>query len=163
MPQRKISTSSTNEDNMHKILSSTIYETSSNCSSESLVFAIERFFKSVNTMSSVVMFPSKLVDIEDEPSDTEVEPALSSASSDCSVNSSSECTNLFQVFNMLVTAKNDLVWRRDDPSGPGAQLAEAEQFKYHLESLYALLHNFSNMADHLTDKYQSLPGIKEGE
>jgi len=148
------------ETNIHKISASNMYENNHyNCSSESLIYSMERFIKSVNTMDSVVMVPSRLFDVEDSLSDTEEEQssAASSASSTCS---DSDQRNLFQAYKMLVDCKEEIIWRRDEDKTEDIT-SEAQQFKHHLHALNTMLNNFANLADHLTNKYQNMPGIKE--
>lgn len=161
--QRKISTGSMYEDNSRKTSTAVMFDaTTTNCSHESLVFSMERFFKSVNTMNAIVMVPSRLVDIEDDDSDEDV----SSAASTCSENSATESNpqrNLFHAYKMLVDAKEDLIWQREDADENNVELPQAKQFKYHLEQLNHLLTEFSDLAEHLTKKYQNAPGIKEEE
>ena len=156
------------DDNIRKTSTAVMYDaTTTNCSHESLVFSIERFFKSVNTMNSIVMVPSKLVDLEDDASDSEGSVDMSSTASVCSDGSddttSGQQGNLYNAYKMLVDAKEDLVWSREDAPIPVPELPQAKQFKFHLDSLTSLLSEFSDLADHLTKKYQNAPGIKEEE
>ena len=49
-----------------KISSTSFYEESNQCSNESILPSMNRFINSINNMTSVVMFPSKLYDYEGE-------------------------------------------------------------------------------------------------
>lgn len=145
------------ETNLRKISTAAMYdETTTDCGQESILSTMDRFFKSVNTMNSVVMVPSKLVDIDEDASEDEA-PG-SSASSTCSEPSSN--ANLYAAYRMLVDAKEDLIWRRDS-NFSAEEMEQARQFKHHLEALNGLLTNFAKLADHLTEKYQNAPGIRD--
>ena len=114
-------------------------------SNVSLLSTIDRFLKSVNTMSHIVMVPSKLVDLESDEEDV---------SSNASSDGSEKSVNAYESFKMLTDAKDDLVWRTDVIRLPDSEMTR-EQFKYHLDCLNSIMTHFSDVADHLTQKYQN--------
>lgn len=151
---RKISTAtgSLHEENVMKANIADLYQNDKfTTSNESILSTIDRFLKSVNTMSHVVMVPSKLVDLESDEEDV---------SSNASSDGSEKSVNLYDNYRMLVDAKDDLVWRTDIVRLPESDLTR-EQFKYHLDCLNSIMTHFSDVADHLTKKYKSETGLDE--
>lgn len=150
---RKISTAtgSLHDENTMKASIADLYQNEKfTTSNESLLSTIDRFLKSVNTMSHVVMVPSKLVDIESDEEDL---------SSNASSDGSDKSVNLHDSFKMLVDAKDDLVWRTDVVRLPDHDMTR-EQFKYHLDCLNSIMHHFSDVAEQLTKKYQNETGLE---
>ncbi|RWS24648.1 Mid1-interacting protein-like protein [Leptotrombidium deliense] len=140
-------------ENLRKISSSSMYGDTINCSQESIVSAIDRFITSVNRMSSAVMVPSKLHDLEDNQ-DTR---SVSSASSD---DGSYISSNLYDTYKMLVRAKDDIVW------GPSETKEIAndnvgQQFRHHLQQLQIMLHQFSDLSEYLSLRYKTDSGLDD--
>lgn len=128
-----------------------MYENSKwNTSHESLLSNLERFLKSVNTMSHVVMVPSRLLDVENE----EEEDVPASSASDTSSNSGLEQLNMYEAFRVLMDAKEDLIWSRDTTLNHNDDLSK--RFKYHLNALNGLVAHFADLADDLTIKYEQM-------
>ena len=151
---RKISsTSSLRDENTMKRNIACMYENSKwNTSHESLLSNLERFLKSVNTMSHVVMVPSRLLDVESEE-----EEAPASNVSDTSSNSGIEQLNMYEAYRLLMDAKEDLIWSRDTTLTNNDDLSK--KFKYHLNALNGLVAHFADLADELTVKYQTQMGM----
>ena len=152
---RKISsTASLHEENVMKKNIGSMYENSRvKLSHESLLANLEKFMKAVNTMSHVVMVPSRLLDIE-----AEEEVAVSSNASDTSSNSGFEQLNLYDAYRLIIDAKENLIWGKDTTLQHDDQLSK--KFKYHLDSLNALVAHFADLADDLTIKYQNQTGLE---
>jgi len=155
---RKISsTASLHEENVMKTTIASMYENSRfNTSHESILSNLEKFLKSVNTMSHIVMIPSKLMDIEPDE-----EPETSNSSSNASETSSNsgfEQVNLYDAYRILMDAKENLIWGRDTTLEHDDQLSK--KFKYHLDSLNSLVAHFAELADELTVKYQTQTGLE---
>ena len=130
-----------------------MYENSKwNTSHESLLSNLERFLKSVNTMSHVVMVPSRLLDVENEE-----EEVPASNASDSSSNSGAEPLNMYDAYRLLMDAKEDLIWSRDTTLTNSDDLSK--KFKYHLNALNTLVAHFADLADELTVKYQTQMGM----
>lgn len=151
---RKISSqASLHEENIMKRNIGTMYENSRfNTSHESLLANLEKFMKAVKTMSNIVMIPSRLLDIEPE------EEIVSSNSSDTSSNSGFEQLNLYDAYRLIIDAKENLIWGKDTTLSHDDQLSK--KFKYHLDSLNALVAHFAELADDLTIKYQNQTGLE---
>ena len=150
---RKISTAtgSLHEENVMKASIADCYQNEKfTTSNESLLSTIDRFLKSVNTMSHTVMVPSKLVDIESDEEDV---------SSNASSDGSEKSTSAYESYRMLVDAKDDLVWRTDVVRLQFSELTR-EQFKYHLDCLNSIMTHFSDLAEHLTKKYENQTGFE---
>lgn len=150
---RKISTAtgSLHEENVMKASIADLYQNEKfTTSNESLLSTIDRFLKSVNTMSHIVMVPSKLVDLESDEEDV---------SSNSSSDGSEKSVSAYESFKMLTDAKDDLVWRTDVVRLSDSEMTR-EQFKYHLDCLNSIMTHFSDIADHLTQKYQNETGLE---
>ena len=154
---RKISSNaSLHEENVMKKNLVTMYENSRfNTSHESLLANLEKFVTAVNTMSHIVMVPSRLLDIEPQE---EEDSATSSNASDTSSNSGFEQLNLYDAYRLLMDAKENLIWGKDTTLQHDDQLSK--KFKYHLDSLNALVAHFADLADDLTVKYQNQTGLE---
>ncbi|RWS15229.1 mid1-interacting protein 1-B-like protein [Dinothrombium tinctorium] len=123
------------------------------CSHESFVSAMERFITSVDRMNHAVMVPSKLHDLEDNQ-DTR---SVSSMSSD---DGSYMGTNLYDSYRMLVRAKEDMVWGvSEDNKNPNDPIEI--QFRHHLQQLQHMLHQFSDLAEHISNRYKIDSGLDE--
>ena len=131
-----------------------MYDSRVKSSHESLLANLEKFMKAVNTMSHVVMVPSRLLDIE-----AEEEAAVSSNASDTSSNSGFEQQlNLYDAYRLIIDAKENLIWGKDTTLQHDDQLSK--KFKNHLDSLNALVAHFAELADDLTIKYQNQTGLE---
>src|SRR6185503_10876768 len=100
-----------------------------------------------------VMVPSRLLDIEGE----EEIPSCASSASDDSSNSGFESLNLYDAYRVLIDAKENLIWNNSGETSHEDELSK--KFKYHLDSLNALVANFAELADELTAKYQEQTGL----
>ncbi|XP_053203907.1 mid1-interacting protein 1-B-like [Panonychus citri] len=144
-------------EEMRKISSCSLHSSDHNYSQESILYALNRFIKSVGNMNNSVLVPSKLHDIDDDQLDSKSVMSLSSDDGSTSSlgNSSTGSGTLHDQYRMIIEAKEDILWgtnlRQPEPSEASISL----QFKYHLQQLQQLLNQFADVANHLTAKYES--------
>jgi len=124
-------------ESIRKISSSSLYADNYLISQDSIISSLNRFLQSVENMNEVVMVPSKLHDLK----------------ADLKVNGSVDISDLYENYKMLVNFKNNILW------GTGQSSENANpQFKHHLQRLHQLLNQYSDIANHLVNKYQSETG-----
>ncbi|XP_015794088.1 mid1-interacting protein 1-like [Tetranychus urticae] len=143
-------------EDMRKISSCSLHSSDHNYSQESILYALNRFIKSVGNMNNSVLVPNRLQDIDEDLDSKSIVSLCSDDGSTSSLgNSSSGSGTLHDQYRMIIEAKEDILWgtnlRQPEPSEASISL----QFKYHLQQLQQLLNQFADVANHLTAKYES--------
>lgn len=67
----------------------------------------------------------------------------------------SEHGNMYQVYQMLMNAKNDLVWNQGNSNGEEVEHPLYAKFKYHLDCLNSITSQFADLANDLTANYEA--------
>lgn len=145
-------------DDCRKISSCSLYSSDHNLySQESILFALNRFLKSIANMNDTVLVPCKLHDVVDDDQD---EKSLTSLSSDDGLSSGALSANLYDNYQMLNEAKEEILWGNNikQSSNEDCEASPAFQLKYHIQHLQQLLNQFSDVANSITTKYQSETG-----
>lgn len=137
-----------------KISSCSLHSSDHLYSQDSVLYALNRFLKTISNMNDTVLVPCKLHDVDEDQD----EKSLTSMSSDDGV--SSLTANLFDSYQMLNEAKEDLLWGTNGKQEIN-EASPTHQFKHHLTHLQQLLNQFSDVANQLTTKYQSETGSCE--
>lgn len=188
-----------------KISSISLYDQANlSYAQDSILPSISKFINTINSMSQIIMVPSKLHDFECEESDLNDTKSVSSDDSSSLSGSSSVSSNLLNLANsntdnplsngsttlydsyrMLMQVKEDLLWgfkdqklsqskQNLDQNNNQVKNEEKEnkdekeekddfndnqiinQFRSNVQQLNTLLNNFSEMAEFLTNKYQTV-------
>lgn len=80
--------------------------------------------------------------------------ACGSLTSSSSSGLESEHGNMYQIYQMLMDAKDDLVWNHERPARD-VEHPLYTKFKYHLDSLNSLTAQFADLAEDLTANYEN--------
>lgn len=96
-------------------------------SHQSILNAMDRFVKSVNTMDETILVPCRLMDLKVGDEQDPTQPKKHTAKNKHSVQDILSSTDLFDVYNMLNSIKADLLWgtaptREDESPQPTQHL-----------------------------------------
>lgn len=140
-------------EDCRKISSCSLYTSDQLYSQESIMFALNRFLRSIANMNDTVLVPSKLHVLDDGQD----EKSLTSLSSDDGM-SSGLSANLFDNYQMLNEAKEEIMWGNNSKVQEPSEATPGFQLKYHIQHLQQLLNQFSDVANSIATKYQSETG-----
>lgn len=137
--------------------------------SQSLLSALNRFVHAVDSMEDTVMIPSRLKDVqvprEITPPQGETEQNL---------NPVVEGSDLFECYSLINSIKSELMSGpikgeegfesdvssecsddSEDSTASDTCRKTADEFRYHLQGLFGLLHQLTGTAKFITNKYEN--------
>lgn len=152
------------------------------CNSQSLMSVLNKFVQAVNAMDDKVMVPSRLRDMELNPT-TNMETSEENNNLAVLPFSSGRGEDLYSHFEMINAIKNEVLRGKghrssteeivglNESDGDSDTLSEesdgdaagkiAHTFRHHLQGLFGLLHQLTDTANFLGDAYEEQIGGKK--
>ncbi|OWF36398.1 mid1-interacting protein 1-B-like [Mizuhopecten yessoensis] len=150
------------------------------CSQDSLMSALNKFVHAVDSMDVTVMIPNRLKDMEVTASNIPV--VAEENNNKALLPTVKQGTDLYSFYSLLKTVKTDLTVGPhrvqsavlgDTEEAPEGELENthteesakktAAAFRHHLSGIFRLLHQMTDTANYLTNRYESEVGGKSSQ